>query len=392
MVAAVKFPLAALSCLWITASACGGSGEAKGNPEGAPPRRAVVNPDDPDACSECHAQIVGEWKESMHARAHHERDPIFAGVRTVAMAALGEQVASDCANCHTPRDPANPDSPAGKLGVSCASCHMLDVVHPGKSGAQALGFAAVVRMRAGHDMAEGSSPAHQTGLAPDFIKDRKTVCLACHAAAKNPSGINTCSTGAEFEERKGEEKGCMDCHMPRIAGPGGIVGSRSEHARHVFLGPHRAWYHDDGEFLSTAVSLGGMLVEGGLKVTLRNQTGHGFPTGFPGRVAVLSAVGRDATGEEVWNNEDAPQARFNKVYVDEAGKPTLPVLSKSMSVDNRLKPSESRTLAFEVPQAVESVELKLELRLVPTGALAKLGLQGALEGEARTVASATISR
>lgn len=388
----MKFPFAALSCLWIAASACGGSGEPKGNPEGTPPRRAVVNPDDPDACSECHAQIVGEWKESMHARAHHDNDPIFAAVRQIATGALGDEVAGDCANCHTPRDAANPDSPAGKLGVSCASCHMLDAVHPGKSGAEALGFADVVRMRAGHDMAEGSSPAHQTGLAPEFIKDRKTVCLACHATAANPSGVNTCATGAEFEVRKGEEKGCMDCHMPRIPGPGGIVGSRSEHARHVFLGPHRAWYHDDGEFLSTAVSLEGTLGETGLKVTLNNKTGHGFPTGFPGRVAILSAVGKDAAGAEVWRNEDSPESVFNKVYVDEAGKPTLPVLSKSMSRDNRLEPSESRTLEFEVPQTVATVELKLELRLVSTKAVAKLGLEGKLEAQPRTVASATIAR
>ncbi|MGH1340168.1 MAG: multiheme c-type cytochrome [Nannocystales bacterium] len=388
----MKFPFAALSCLWIAASACGGSGEPKGNPEGTPPRRAVVNPDDPDACSECHAQIVGEWKESMHARAHHDSDPIFAAVRQLASKSLGPEVQADCANCHTPRDPANPDSPAGKLGVSCASCHMLDAVHPGKSGAQALGFADVVRMRAGHDMAPGSSPAHQTGAAPEFIKDRKTVCLACHAVAENPSGVNTCATGAEFEARKGEEKGCMDCHMPRIPGPGGIVGSRSEHARHVFLGPHRAWYHDDGEFLSSAVSLEGTFGETGLKVTLNNETGHGFPTGFPGRVAMLSAVGRDGAGAEVWRNEDSPESVFNKVYVDEAGKPTLPVLSKSMSRDNRLKPSESRTLEFEVPQEVTTVELKLELRLVPTAAAAKLGLAEAVETQPRTVASETITR
>ncbi len=392
MVGAVKFSRAAMSCLWIAAAACGASGGSKGNPEGTPPRKAVVNPDDPDACSECHAQIVGEWKQSMHARAHHERDPIFAAVRQVAMGALGDQVAKDCANCHTPRDAANPDSSAGKLGVSCASCHMLDTVHTGKSGAEALGFADVVRMRAGHDMAPDSSPAHATGLAPEFIKDRKTVCLACHAAAANPSGVNTCATGAEFEERKGEEKGCMDCHMPRIAGPGGSVGSRSEHARHVFLGPHRAWYHDDGEFLSTAVSLEGTLSENGLQVTLKNHSGHGFPTGFPGRVAMLSAVGKDAAGTEVWRNEDSPQSLFNKVYVDEAGKPTLPVLSKSMSRDNRLKPSEIRTLEFEVPQTVAEVELKLELRLVPSAAVAKLGLDGMLEAQPRTVVSATIAR
>lgn len=375
-------------------------GSPKVNPEGAPPRKQTVDPDNPDACAECHANIVAEWKQSMHAKAHHDSDPIYGGVLAKVKDKLGEDTAKSCARCHNPRDAENPNSPAGKLGVSCASCHMLDEVHvgQGKVGVEALVFADVVRMRAGHDMAEGSSPAHKTGKAPEFVKDRKTVCLACHDVSSNPSGVTTCATGAEFEDRAAKDKGCIDCHMPRIPGPGGEVGSRSEHARHVFLGPHRAWYFDDAEFLSTAVALKGTLGPTGLDVTLTNETGHAFPTGYPGRVAVLQAEGKNAAGEVVWKNiekdpmTESPDSVFNKVYVDAEGNKTMTVFSKSMQRDNRLKPAEARTLKFEVPETVATVELKVVMRLVPTGAHDKLGIAGKVESEPRVVTTATVKR
>lgn len=392
----VKIRCIAMSLLFL--AACDSKPAATG--EGKPPRKETVNPDNPDACAECHAQIVAEWKESMHARAHYDSDPIFAGVRAVVTANLGEEQAAECARCHSPRDAKNPDSPAGKLGVSCATCHMLDEVHvgQGKSGVDALKFAEVVRMRAGHDMAPGSSPAHATGAAPEFIKDRKTVCLACHDVSTNPSGVETCATGSEFKDRAATDQGCIDCHMPRIEGPGGMVGSRSEHARHVFLGPHRAWYADETDFIAEKVSLAGTLSATTLNVTVKNGTGHAFPTGFPGRIALVVAHGKDASGAVVWKNVDAdpmkdsPDSVFNKVYGDENGKPTLPVLSKSLLRDNRIKPAETRTLTFTVPEAVASVELKLVMRLVPPAAHEKLGLMGKVEAEPRTISTVTVSR
>lgn len=388
-----------LALLLTSLIGCDG-GAPKGNPEGVHPVKQTVDPDDPDACAQCHAQIVSEWKESMHARSHHAKDPIYGGVHGLVAKKLGADTAKACARCHNPRDPDEPTSPAGALGVSCATCHMLDDVHvgTGKSGADALVFASEVRMRAGHDMAPGSSPAHQTGPAPEFIKDRETLCLACHDAATNPGGVTTCATGAEFEGRAAKEKGCIDCHMPRIEGPGGEVGSRSEHARHVFLGPHRAWYEQDSSFLAEAVSLETTFAEAGLQVTITNRSGHGFPTGFPGRTAVLMVIGKDAAGEVVWRNiendpmKESPDSVFNKVYVDEEGKPTMPVFSASMKRDNRLKPAEVRTLTFEVPESVATVDSKLFLHLVPKAAHEKIGIAGELEAEPRLVTTAVATR
>jgi len=216
--------------------------------------------------------------------------------------------------------------------------------------------------------------------------------------ATNPAGVSTCATGAEFDGRADTEKGCIDCHMPRVEGPGGEVGSRSEHARHAFLGPHRAWYHDDAAFLAGAVSLEGAFGEAGLTVTLTNRSGHGFPTGFPGRMAVLMAVGKDAGGEVVWRNiesdpmAESPESVLNKVYVDDAGTPTMPVFSAAMKRDNRLKPAEARTLSFAVPESVATVELSLILRLVPPSAHEKIGIADEVEAQPRVIASAAVRR
>lgn len=353
--------------LFTPLAGCDG-GAPRGNPEGVHPDKDTVNPDDPDACAQCHAQIVAEWKESMHSRSHFANDPIYGGVHGLVSKTLGEDTAKGCARCHNPRDPANPTSPVGALGVSCAACHMLDEVHvgQGKAGADALVYASVVRMRAGHDMAPGSSPAHETGKAPEFITDRKTLCLTCHDMATNPIGVTTCATGAEFHEGASDQ-GCIDCHMPRIAGPGGEVGSRSEHARHVFLGPHRAWYQDDPSFTAGAMSLEGTFGDERLEITVTNRSGHGLPTGYPGRTLVLMVVGKDAAGEVVWRNiesdpiKESPDSVFNKVYVDDAGAPTMAVFSKALERDNRLKPNEARTVGFEVPATVVAAELKLML-------------------------------
>ena len=142
-------------------------------------------------------------------------------------------------------------------------------------------------------------------------------------------------------------------------------------------------------FIAEAVTLAGTLSASSLTVTVKNGTGHAFPTGFPGRIATVAAVGKDSAGAEVWKNTDTV---FNKVYADEAGKPTLPVLSKSLLHDNRLKPAETRTLSFEVPETVASVELKLVMRLVPPPAHERLGLTGKVEAEPRTISTTVVKR
>jgi len=358
----------------------------------------AVNPDDPRPCGSCHATVVEEWRQSMHSRADHRADPIYAALRELRSTRQGDASVAECAQCHNPRSPDNLERETARVGVGCAACHNVQTVHsePGKFGARAIERGVDNRMVGPHDLEPGVSPGHATGPSADFIKDGRSLCLACHAARDNPQGVSTCTTGFEHAAHQNANATCVSCHMPRVDSPAGAVNRARTHASHAFIGPHRAWYQDDVSLLASAIKLSATLGEGTLEVTLDNRSGHGFPTGFPGRMAVLTAVGKDATGAPVWRNYETDAARespasvLNKVYVDGEGKPVMPPFAAELKRDNRLKPDEVRALDFVVPAAVVTVELSLAYRLLPPPAAKTLGLQDALEAEPRVIIEHTV--
>lgn len=361
-----------------------------------------VDPDHVASCASCHAAIVDEWNQSMHARAHHDADPIYGAMRRLRMAKQGDAIAGKCAQCHNPRDPSAPDSPAGKAGVSCAACHNLVDVHagsdrqPGAVGAKALVFAEDSRMIGPHDPVVDPM-VHGRGPAAPFITDGQTLCLACHDTTHNPAGVAACTTGTEYAARADAARSCTSCHMPRVAGAATAVPGRTDHASHAFLGPHRAWDQDDPAFLAQGVELAATLTDT-LEVTLRNRSGHGFPSAFPGRVATLVAVGIDDHGEAVWRNfaadpmQESPQSVLGKVYVDATGKPVMPPFATELKRDSRLTPDERRVVTFEVPADVVRVDVELHFRLVPGPAVEALGLSETPLAEPRVVTKVTATR
>jgi hypothetical protein len=268
--------------------------------------------------------------------------------------------------------------------VSCATCHATERVdREAGMGAAALVMSDTT-LHGPHDLAEGASPAHGTAASPPHFADGQTLCLACHDATKNPAGAAACTTGPEHGEV--DEAGtCVSCHMPRVKGPSGAMSTRADHPSHEFMGPHHAWNHDDPSFLATAVGLSVQLAGGKAAVTLENQAGHAFPTGFPGRMAVVTLIGTDAAGSEVWTG---PETMLNKVYVDEAGKPTPAAFAKELKADNRLKPGETRTWSVDVPAEVIAVEARVLFRLMPPPLAGKLGLAEAPEAEPRVITTA----
>lgn len=363
-------------------------------PPASPPKPAlpdvVIDVDDPDTCEPCHANVVGEWKQSMHAHAHHDRDPVYAAMRTMRMAKEGEQLAGQCAQCHDPRSPGDLDTTAAKAGVSCAACHLADAIHPDRGpGAKALAFGET--MHGPHDLAPDASPVHPTGSAPAHMKDGQTLCLACHSATKNPQGVAACTTGPEHAEAPDADS-CVSCHMPRVEGPTGVAADRPDHASHRFRGPHEAWAGDPS-FLAGGLELAATLSGDQLEVTLKNLAGHGFPTGFPGRMVMVTAEGADADGESVWSSgPPTPQTLMNKVYVDAEGNPVAPPYAAELKADRRLKPDEQRTFVFTVPPEVASAEARVVMRLLPPPMAEKIGLGGTPEAEPRTIATVTATR
>lgn len=324
--------LAAFALLTVACGSSSPEAQQAAEPADAPAPSAAPHAEadftDPDSCKTCHEAVVAEWKQSMHSRAHASNDPIFAGMRALRMKKQGEQVAAKCAKCHNPMAPEDPDSPAGKHGVSCGACHQ----------------------------------APDAALVAD---DGRTVCMQCHDATKNPQGAATCTTGPENESMG--KVPCTSCHMRP---------TEDGHAAHRFDGPHRAWYQDDPSFLATSVGL--QLEREGDVVTakLTNLTGHAFPSGFPGRIAVVKL------GAGEWS---APAFTLRKVYVDEAGKPTMPPFAAELKEDSRLKPGETREARIEVPAGTGPVTGALVYHLVPPPAVGPLGLEGRPEAEPKVI-------
>ncbi len=327
---------APIGALLLLLSACGSPEPAPAPPpvDVAAGRAPVADPHegvdhtDPLACAGCHAEVVTQWQESMHSRAHQDNDPVFAGMRALRMKKQGEGVAAKCARCHNPMAPEAPDSPAGEAGVGCGACH-------------------------------------GEGAVAD-ASDGRTVCMHCHDATKNPAGEATCTTGPENHDAGG--LACTACHMRATDGT----------VTHQFLGPHRAYYQDDPSLLARAVSVDMARDGDQLTLTVANASGHAFPTGFPGRVAAIRLVAADDTsGGEPLAAPD--ELKWFKRYVDEAGKPTLPPFAAKLDLDARLQAGEIRTVTVALPKGTGPVRAELVYRLMPPPVVKALGLEGAPE-------------
>jgi hypothetical protein len=356
----------------------------------------TVSMEDPATCAVCHPTVAAEFEQSLHRRSHHSADPLYAAMRAFRLAKEGPALATQCASCHSPRDVEDPESLVASRGVTCATCHQLAAVHQGLSGARALERGPAELMRGGDDLDAGASPLHETGPGLSALADGTTVCLACHLEDRNKAGLATCSTGVELASAAVQQP-CTSCHMPRVEGPSGPVSARKTHHSHAFAGPHQAWDGTDTSLLASAVKLGGHFDGDRFVATLENASGHGFPTGFPARLAVLGMRGLDARGAEVWKNitgdpmKDQPEAVLNKLYVDAEGAPTLAPYGVKVARDSRLTPGERRTITVAVPANVSTVVLTLRFWLVAPMAATRIGVQG-LEATPREVVVVKVAR
>lgn len=351
-------------------------------------RPEAIDPDQPETCEACHATVYAEWTQSMHAQAHHFRDPIYAAVRTVRLKKEGPELAQACAGCHGPRATDAPDGPIAQQGVSCASCHAVATVKPDVRGAKALTWTADKALLGPHDPGPQGAQVHATGPAPAHMKDGSSLCLACHGELSGVNGVPVCTTGPEWAETEAGST-CVQCHMPTVEGPSGNLTTATQHRSHRFLGPRAAWGDAKLDFVAQGVTMSGRLDKRTLRVALVNTSQHALPSGFPGRVVVLSAVGFDAEGKEVWTSQPS---LLTKVYHDAEGKPVLAPYAKTLAKDSRLKPGETRNIAFEVPLTVHRAELQLGLRLVPPPLAEKLGLAESPLAGMKPVLKASVTR
>jgi hypothetical protein len=384
-----------LALLLSTLAAQGGC-QKKSNPEPArdaalPPAasasaqaaQGAIDPDQPATCAPCHGAVVNEFRESLHSRAHHANDPLYGALRALRIEKQGPAIPGACANCHNSRDTADHESPAAKAGVTCATCHQIEGAHPGegRKGIQALQVGPAGRFRGVHDIPDGASPVHGTGPAVPAIQDGVTLCLSCHGEEKNAAGVVTCSTGTEFAEARSSTT-CVGCHMKETPGPSGAVVTRSSHRSHRFFGPHLQHRSTGPGILEDALAISGRIDGDRLIARLENRSGHSFPSGFPGRMALLEIRALAADGKELARNissdpmKEHPEAVFNRGYVDADNKPVLAAFAARMVRDNRLKPAETREILFAIPPGTARAELRLTFFLIAPPAARMLSYQG----------------
>lgn len=282
-----------------------------------------------ETCANCHAEQHAEWSESMHARAHPSKDPIYAAMLTYRSAREGDDLHEKCDVCHAP-------GPEPTEGVTCVVCH------------------------------DASGYGERIAASPD-------VCLRCHAEAKNDAGVPTCTTGVEAGDGATT---CRACHMASSGG-------------HRFSGPHRAWLQDDLAYLASALALQAELDGPTLRVRMTNAAGHALPTGFPSRQVAIHATGWGADGAELWTTE---VAKLGKAYVDADGKPTMPPYAASIAGDTRLTRGESRAVEVAVPAGVQEVEVRWTYALLPAGAAAALGIADIPEAKPKVLGAVRARR
>lgn len=121
----------------------------------------------------------------------------------------------------------------------------------------------------------------------------------------------------------------------------------------------------------------------GLVLSLSNQSGHRWPTGFPGRLAQVVLVGHDAVGAAVWAPPPTPLGRG---FADAEGQPTLAAFAVRQTHDTRLNAGETRSLRWPLPAEVQTVEATVKLWLVAPPAAHRLGLTDTPEAKPRVVA------
>lgn len=343
----------------------------------------TLDADDPATCQPCHAQVVAEFQESLHSRAHHANDALYGSMRTMRVAKQGPQIAGACATCHSPRDTKDFDSKAARAGVTCATCHQLEGVRSGEGlkGVAALIVGPEKTFRGPHDIVNGTAPLHATGAALPAMVEGTSLCLACHGEETNAAGVGTCTTGPEYVASK-DGRSCTSCHMAEVEGTSGAVTTRTKHRSHRFSGPHQQHRLGAPGLLDDAVKLSGRFEGDAVIAMLENTSPHGFPTGFPARVAMLDLRALDASGKELGRNinsdpmKDHPEAVFNRGYVDAEGKPSLAPFAAKQVRDNRLTPAEKREVRWKVPAQTAKVEARLRFFLLAPFAAKQLAYTG----------------
>lgn len=203
-----------------------------------------------ELCEDCHAQIVGEWKESPHAFGSLN-NPFYRSAFDAFAEDAGREKSAFCAGCHDPAllfdgsimaRETDPDNPRAHKGVTCNTCHGIKEATIDGNGSYLLSTAPIPIPKEGDDH---SLAKHRARLGNAVLRTNE-LCVSCHEGFLTPqtgqavfpgfneftqyrrsefAGNHTTRIDAGVEQAK-----CTDCHMPRT-GPENLPS-------HRFIGGH----------------------------------------------------------------------------------------------------------------------------------------------------------
>ena len=303
----------------------------------------------PQACADCHAEVVAEWRDSAHARAFTSPTFQAAAAQVAGVGTAGGEVPAACAACHAPdlvvtTAPGLPAARAARreAGVDCRACHM------DATGALVGPFAAdEERLFAAHPVRKDY-----------FLYRTSALCGSCHPR-----------TLAETErwgpELGGVQPRCQECHMPAVErgltqGAGAVRSAETALAGAVRQRRHGFGHTASGPWGQEPVAVSWTIGRGpegwSVEAALVNRLPHGLPTGEKDLAryrAVLLA--RDGAGAELGRVERA----------------------LSLAEGSALDPGQPLRLRLSVP--TRAAQAELELRREATSPRVVLHLARALE-------------
>jgi hypothetical protein len=257
------------------------------------------------SCGRCHAEVLDEWKGTLHATAW--QDPVF-------VAAAGRPMKMECKPCHSPQPVL-----FGELAMDWGyRPYLRDFNH-----------ADSVNCVACHLRSDGTVAARQD--RPDApcrpVRDPRlrspVLCGTCH----NP----THEANYEWERSQARALGvaCNDCHS-QVVYRTGADGRKKAGFSHVFPGGN------DPEFVRKAIRSDCSLRGRELSIRVENRSAHKFPGEVPTRIFLIRIQFWDRDGTLI-SEETLPYRRPGK---GEMGWK-----------DNRFEPDEVKTIVRAAPAA-----------------------------------------
>jgi hypothetical protein len=199
-----------------------------------------------DACESCHASIVAEWRQSMHA--HAMTSPVMIAqtnqvLRRVLQGARAPDPQEICVNCHGPLGAVLTEqaslplvSPLGKLGepgllnegVSCAVCHQWQgKSHPGQAGLARFADGLEAGRVYYGPIADPVPNAFHRSERSALFREPSLLCQNCHSVVYDRDRDGRIVKGVDLvlqtlydewqDYAKAGGASCVACHMPVVA-------------------------------------------------------------------------------------------------------------------------------------------------------------------------------